>query len=108
MRRAGASIRNRLDVRTKLLVMLAVLSLPLLIISLLQLHSYNKSLNEQAAAIARIEASAAAGALESWVEAHPAQTSSSDPLPPDLAAELYARLKRRTTPGEQKALVVFD
>jgi PAS domain S-box-containing protein len=101
-------MQNRLDVRTKLLAMLVVLSLPLLIISLLQLHNYQKSLHEQAAAIARIEASAAAGALESWVEAHPAQTSATDPLPPDLAAELYARLKRRTTPGAQTALVVFD
>ena len=43
-----------LDVRTKLLVMLAVLSLPLLIISLIQLHSYQKSLNEQATTIARM------------------------------------------------------
>jgi len=101
-------MQNRLDVRTKLLVMLVVLSLPLLIISLLQLHSYQKSLNEQAAAIARIETSAAVSALESWVEAHPAQTSSHDPLPPGLAGELYARLKRRTTPGAQTALVVFD
>lgn len=108
MKRAGDISQYRLDVRTKLLVMLAVLSLPLLIISLLQLHSYQKSLSEQAAAIARIEASAAAGALESWVEAHPAQTSTTDPLPPDLAGELYARLKRRTTPGAQTALVVFD
>jgi PAS domain S-box-containing protein len=101
-------MQNRLDVRTKLLAMLVVLSLPLLIISLLQLHNYQKSLHEQAAAIARIEASAAAGALESWVEAHPAQTSAADPLPPDLASELYVRLKRRTTPGAQTAVVVFD
>jgi signal transduction histidine kinase/HAMP domain-containing protein len=101
-------MQNRLDVRTKLLVMLAVLSLPLLIISLLQLHSYQTSLNEQAAAIARIEAAAAAGALESWVEAHPAEARATDPLPATLATELYARLKRRTTPGAQATLVVFD
>jgi signal transduction histidine kinase len=108
MRRVGGVLQNRLDVRTKLLVMLVVLSLPLLIISLLQLHSYQTSLNEQAAAIARIEASAAAGALESWVENHPAQTAAADPLPTPLATELYARLKRRTTPGAHTAIVVFD
>ena len=44
--------------------MLAVLSLPLLIVGLYQLYSYRASLNDQSAAVARAEADAAAGALE--------------------------------------------
>ena len=70
MRRADEP-RITLDVRTKLLVMLAFLSLPLLIISLFQLHTYQRSLNEQAHAMARAETSAAARALEEWLDANP-------------------------------------
>ena len=46
--RAGKSTRARgaLDVRAKLLLMLAVLSLPLLIIGLYQLHGYRASLSD--------------------------------------------------------------
>ena len=60
--------QNGLDVRTRLLLMLAILSLPLLLVGLYQLYTYRKSLNDQSAAIARVEAAAAAGALESWIE----------------------------------------
>src|ERR1051325_11110592 len=71
---------NALDVRAKLLLMLGVLSLPLLIVGLYQLHTYRSSLGEQSAAIARAEAEAAASALESWIESHPAQAAEPDKL----------------------------
>ncbi|HLM58571.1 MAG TPA: ATP-binding protein [Pyrinomonadaceae bacterium] len=102
--RREAAVRRRLDIRTKLLAMLALLSLPLLIISLLQLRSYQKSLNDQSATIARIEAEAAAAALETWVESHPVRA----PLQPAEADDLYTRLRRRTTPGMRVAIAVFD
>ncbi len=82
---------NALDVRTKLLLMLGVLSLPLLIVGLYQLHTYRSSLGEQAAAIARADAEAAAAALESWIESHPSQAAEPDKLSPADARELYAR-----------------
>ncbi|HVF57480.1 MAG TPA: ATP-binding protein [Pyrinomonadaceae bacterium] len=97
------------DVRTKLLVMLAVLSLPLLIISLIQLHSYQKSLNDQATTIARIETTAAAGALEAWVEDRAdALQSGASALSPAEAADIYARVRRQSTAGSDTAITVFD
>jgi PAS domain S-box-containing protein len=99
---------NNFDVRTKLLVMLAVLSLPLLIISLVQLHSYQKSLNDQAANVARIEAAAAAGAVESWMEAHPSLNERGARATPAEAGELYARIRRRLPAGTGAAITVFD
>jgi PAS domain S-box-containing protein len=102
-------MQNTLDVRTKLLVMLALLSLPLLIISLVQLHQYRQSLNEQSATLARIEASAAAGTLEAWVEKHPEFAGGASSLPAGAAGEIYARLARREARGSsQTAFAVFD
>ncbi|HEX8719029.1 MAG TPA: ATP-binding protein [Pyrinomonadaceae bacterium] len=102
-RRQGA-----LDVRTRLLLMLAVLSLPLLIVGLYQLYSYRKSLNDQSAAVARVEAEAAAGALESWIESHGAQAAEPRSLTQSDARELYTRLTRRARPGTQAAVAVYD
>jgi PAS domain S-box-containing protein len=104
----GKNSRNPLDVRTKLLVMLAVLSLPLLIISLFQLDSYQKTLIEQAGTIARIKAVAAEGALESWLETHPAAIAQGASLPPRSAAELYARLRQHASPETEAAIIVYD
>jgi PAS domain S-box-containing protein len=98
----------RLDVRTKLLVILAVLSLPLLIISLVQLRSYRRNLNEQAAAMAVVESAAAAGALENWIEGRPELVASETPLPPSESETLYARLKRLTSTTTGSAITVFD
>ncbi|HZH90406.1 MAG TPA: ATP-binding protein [Pyrinomonadaceae bacterium] len=108
MTKHGKTSRNPLDVRTKLLVMLAVLSLPLLIISLFQLDSYQKTLIEQSGTIARIKAVAAEGALESWLEMHPAAIAEGASLPPRSAAELYARLRQHASPETEAAIVVYD
>jgi PAS domain S-box-containing protein len=107
----AAKLRSPLDVRSKLLVLLGVLSLPLLIVSLYQLRIYQRSLGDQSAAIARVEAEAAAGALESWAETHPAQVAEPGSLSRAEANELYALLARRATTGVQTAPVavaVFD
>jgi PAS domain S-box-containing protein len=88
--------------------MLAVLSLPLLIVGLYQLHSYRASLNDQSAAVARAEADAAAGALESWIESHPAQAADPSALTASESRELFTRLTRRARPGTQAAVAVYD
>ena len=88
--------------------MLAVLSLPLLIVGLYQLQSYRGSLNDQSAAVARAEADAAAGALESWIEAHPARASDPQTLTASESRELFTRLTRRARPGAQAAVAVYD
>ena len=105
----SASRRRRaLDVRAKLLLMLGVLSLPLLIIGLYQLHSYRASLSDQAAAIARVEVETEAAALESWIESHPSQAADPQEISQSDARDLYARLARRATLGAQAAVAVFD
>ena len=79
--------------------MLGVLSLPLLIVGLYQLHSYRASLSDEAAAIARVESDSEAAALESWIESHPSQAADPQKISQADARDLYARLARRTTPG---------
>ncbi|HST53532.1 MAG TPA: ATP-binding protein [Pyrinomonadaceae bacterium] len=101
----SARTRGALDVRAKLLLMLAVLSLPLLIVGLYQLRVYHASQSEQAEAVARVEAEAEAGALDSWLEDHPALAAAPQKLLQADAADLYAHLARRVTPD---AVVVFD
>ncbi|HEY0544449.1 MAG TPA: ATP-binding protein [Pyrinomonadaceae bacterium] len=96
------------SVRAKLLLMLAALSLPLLVISLIQLNNYRTNLNEQASAIARIETAAAAGALRSWLEREPALASGSNALTPQETAELYERLRAHAAPGAGTVITVFD
>jgi len=98
-------VRGALNVRAKLLLMLAVLSLPLLIVGLYQLRVYRASLNDQAEEIARVEAEAEVGALESWLEYHPAQAAAPQKILQSDADDLYAHLALRSTPG---AVVVFD
>ena len=88
--------------------MLAVLSLPLLIVGLYQLYSYRASLNDQSAAVALAEADAAAGALEAWIEAHPARATDPLTLTAAESRELFTRLTRRAQPGTQAAVAVYD
>jgi signal transduction histidine kinase len=97
-----------LDVRTKLLALLALLSLPLLIVSLAQLSSYRRTLSEQSTTIAHIETTAAEGALDSWLETHPQAAQASAELAPQTAAALYAKLYQQLTPGAHAAIVVRD
>lgn len=94
----GHEKRVVFDVRTKLLVMLAVLSLPLLVISLIQLGSYQRSLNEQADTIARIETAAAAAVLEEWLEQNRAVAERPELLAPESSARLYTRLLKHAAP----------
>ena len=103
-----AEPRITLDVRTKLLVMLAILSLPLLIISLFQLHTYQRSLSEQAHVMARAETSAAARALEEWVEANPAQAASPESIDEEPARTLYGRLRSHGSQAQGLAVSVFN
>ncbi|HKR01317.1 MAG TPA: HAMP domain-containing protein, partial [Pyrinomonadaceae bacterium] len=94
--------------RAKLLLVLAVLSLPLLVVSLIQLNSYRQGLDEQAAATARIETTAAAGALFSWLEDHPSYVARAEAVPPAEAQALYARLHRDSGTDAGTAIAIFD
>lgn len=96
------------SVRAKLLLILALLSLPLLVISLLQLNSYRRDLNEQAAAIARIESAAAAGTLSSWLESRPSYVARGDAVPPAEALSLMSRLRQHAAVDTETTIAVFD
>src|SRR5205085_3826638 len=89
-----------LDVRTKLLALLALLSLPLLIVSFLQLNSYRDSLVEQSTALARIETNAAEGALDSWLEAHPQAARAGASLAPGAAADPMPSCGNKRRPAQ--------
>jgi PAS domain S-box-containing protein len=108
MMRRAVRLHNALGVRTKLLLMLGALSLPLLLVGLYQLHSYRQGMTEQSAAIARVEAEGEAIALESWVESHPQLASDAQTLSATDAGELYARLTRHSLRGTQAAVAVYD
>ncbi|MFN2455338.1 MAG: ATP-binding protein [Pyrinomonadaceae bacterium] len=96
------------SVRAKLLVILVALSLPLLIVSLNQINNYRRSLDDQTAIIARIETAAAASALTSWLEDHPAVVAKPDTLAPDDASKLSALLQRSATANASTDIAVFD
>ncbi len=71
---------NALDVRTKLLLMLGVLSLPLLIVGLYQLHSLPQEPERTVGGRRAHGAEAAAAALESWIESQPGAGRGPDAL----------------------------
>jgi PAS domain S-box-containing protein len=96
------------SIRAKLLLMLAALSLPLLVISLIQLNNYRSNLDEQAATIARIETAAASGALNTWLETRPQTASGANALTPAEVQELYQRLLQHAVPGAGIVISVFD
>lgn len=96
------------SIRTKLLVMLAVLSLPLLVLSLYQLNNYRRSLNDQAATIAQIKTHAASGALTYWLDHHPSLAAPNSALSNNEAQNLYAYLQQNTAPGTDAIILVFN
>jgi signal transduction histidine kinase len=91
-----------------MLVMLAMLSLPLLIISLLQLSYYRSSLSARTAIITSAEADAAAATLSSWLNEHPVYSNQSSSLSYDDAVDLFRRLGQQTTHTFDVAVTVFD
>ncbi|PYS50710.1 MAG: hypothetical protein DMF68_06360 [Acidobacteria bacterium] len=96
------------SVRAKFLIVLAVLSLPLLIVSLIQLNNYRRDLGEQATAATRIETSAAAGALLSWLDNHPSYAKQASELSPAETEALYSQLRRSTASDSETLIAVFD
>ncbi len=96
------------SIRTKLLIMLAVLSLPLLVLSLYQLNNYRRSLNDQAVTIAQIKTQAASGALASWLEDHPTFAAQPEAFSNAEAQNLYAYLQQNVAPGTDAVVLVFN
>lgn len=109
MMRSDSTLPLLRSVRAKLLLVLAVLSLPLLVVSLIQFNNYRRDLDGQAATIARIETTAAAGSLFSWLEDHPSYAARAETIPTAEAQALYARLHRDTAASEaETTIAVFD
>ena len=107
MMKAQGKSRVRIQgVRARMLLMLAVLSLPLLIISLLQLNYYRSSLGDRTATITTAEANAAALALGSWLNEHSVYASQSRGLSSGDALDLFRRLARQT--ASDTVLTVLD
>jgi len=102
----GAETRVKIDARTRLLVMLAVLSLPLLIISLFQLHSHQRNLGEQSRAMASFESASAARSIEEWAAANRELAAQPALLDERAAGSLYEHLHRHGSAGS--AFVVYD
>src|SRR2546428_5441378 len=96
------------SVRSRMLLMVAVLSLPLLIIGLLQLNYYRSSLSARTAIVASAEADAAAATLSSWLNEHPVYANQSSSLSYDDALDLFRRLEQQTTHTFDVAVTVFD
>ncbi|MEA2174483.1 MAG: hypothetical protein QOD00_2075 [Blastocatellia bacterium] len=96
------------SVRAKLLVMLAVLSLPLLLISLYQLNNYRRSLNNQASIIVRIEADAVSEALASWLEKHPDGGARTGAFNAEESLDLRQRLQQNMSLGAGTVVSVFN
>ncbi|MCA1557447.1 MAG: hypothetical protein LC731_02780, partial [Acidobacteria bacterium] len=96
------------SVRIRLLVMLAVLSLPLLIISLMQLNNYRRSLQHQDETIARIESTAASSILAEWLESHPEAIGRHYVLSRAESDELYRSFQQRLAPDAGTLIYVFD
>jgi PAS domain S-box-containing protein len=88
--------------------MLAVLSLPLLVLSLYQLNNYRRSLNDRAATIAHIETNAAAGALKSWLDKNFSSTYATGTLAENEVRNLYLYLQQNASPEGGDMIVVYD
>ncbi|MDQ3754642.1 MAG: ATP-binding protein [Acidobacteriota bacterium] len=106
--KSSLGTKSGIDLRTKLLVMLALVSLPLLVLSLFQLHNYQRDLKEQAITIARIKTAAAEGALESWLQTRPQAFSQANAGGQHVAADLYTWLHQHASPLSDAAIVVYD
>ncbi|HMF55313.1 MAG TPA: ATP-binding protein [Pyrinomonadaceae bacterium] len=94
------------SVRSKLLILLAALSLPLLIVGLYQLNSHRRTQSEQAANLIRIETTAAAGTLASWLEAHP--DAQDNQIADEEARSLYAHVAQSVSSDSVSALAIYD
>ena len=109
---SGRSLALRIplirSIRGKLLVMLVVLSLPFLIISLLQLGSYRESLDDQVRTLAQVGTTAGAGALSAWLESHPVNVTSSGEISTAEAYDLYHRLDQHTYSIQGAVTAVLD
>jgi PAS domain S-box-containing protein len=88
--------------------MLAVLSLPLLVLSLYQLNNYRRSLNDQATTIAYIESNAVTGALASWLDDHREFAAPTDTFSEPEARNLYAYLQQNTASSTDSVIIVLD
>ncbi|MEJ7710883.1 MAG: hypothetical protein WKF84_13715 [Pyrinomonadaceae bacterium] len=93
------------SVRAKLLVLLALLSLPLLIVSLIQLKNYRETLSQQEARLAQTKLSATSAILDSWLRNNSSQQlNTTDTSVQRLQQDLRALLQ----PDFGTAIAIYD
>ncbi|MEJ7617785.1 MAG: ATP-binding protein [Pyrinomonadaceae bacterium] len=93
------------SVRAKLLVVLALLSLPLLIVSLIQLKYYRESLSEQEVRVARAKLNATTAFLETWLRDNSPQLSDS---PNEALQRLQEQLRDYFLLDQEAAVTIYD
>ncbi len=96
------------SVQAKLLVMLVVLSLPLLVISLLQLDNSTRLTRQQNENLASSEAASAAMALETFLERNPELAARDSPVDGARAAEIHDIIAKRLAMNGDTAIIVQD
>lgn len=95
-------------VRSRMLAMLAVLSLPLLIISLWQLYYYRAALGERAHEIATVQTNASAAGLASWLNDHPTIAAQPGSLSYDDTLDLFRQLEEQSGGTSETTISVID
>ena len=89
-------------------MLLAALSLPLLVVSLILLNNFRTDLDKYAAETVRMETAAAAGSLLSWLEDHQAFITDSRRVSQSETQALYVRLRRVTDSDPANRVIVTD
>ncbi|MER3427494.1 MAG: hypothetical protein C4334_05245 [Pyrinomonas sp.] len=95
------------SVQARLLIMLVMLSLPLLIVSLLQLNKHRQNLAEQGRIIVRLTTAAAASTLEIWLDDHRDKLAEESFSLAEIAS-LYATLQQQLPAEAEATVIVLD
>jgi PAS domain S-box-containing protein len=102
----GTSIMR--SVQAKLLVLLVVLSLPLLVVSLLQIRDHGREAVREATTISDLQSAIAAVTLNDWLEDRFGSTAPQTITEHDATRSLYAHIYDNITPAADTAIAVID
>lgn len=95
------------SVRARLLITLVMLSLPLLIVSLLQINRHRQNLAEQGRIIVQLTTAAAASTLEIWLDDHRDKLADESFSQREITG-LYATLQQQLPAETEATVVVLD
>ena len=96
------------SVQAKLLVLLVVLSLPLLVVSLLQIRDHGREAVREAATISDLQSAIAAVTLNDWLEDRFGSTAPPTIMEHDAMRSLYAHIYDNITPAADTTIAVID